>query len=70
MDEPNLLTICISAFISVFILLSFLALLMRLSHWVFPYKEEAADTALYAAVTSTINKLYPNSKITHFKEEK
>ncbi len=67
---PDLLTICISAFIAVFVLLSFLALLIRLIEYVFPYKEESTDAALIATITTTYQSIYPNTKITKIEEIK
>ncbi len=48
MESVNLLTICFSAFASVFVLLSILAVSMRLILVVFPEKESDYDAALIA----------------------
>lgn len=68
MNNPDLLTISISAFIAVFFLLSFLSLLMKIIISIFPEKTKKDDLALYAAISTNINKIYPNSKITHIEE--
>jgi hypothetical protein len=70
MESPNLIYICATAFAGVFILLTVLAILMRLIILIFPEKALAADAAIMAAITSTYNTLYPGTKITQIKEEK
>jgi hypothetical protein len=69
MEVSNLLTVCISAFIAVFFVLTFLAISMRLIILVFPAKQEE-DSALIAAITSTFSSIYPKSKITKIEEQK
>lgn len=68
--NPDLVTICISAFIAVFILLTTLSGIMAIINAIFPENEEDSDLALFAAVTTTVNNVYPNSKITHIEEVK
>jgi hypothetical protein len=68
MDAPGLLTICISAFVAVFFLLSVLAVVMRLIQVAFPAREGGGDLAVLAAVTSAVAALYPNSRITKIEE--
>jgi hypothetical protein len=69
MEVSNLLTVCISAFIAVFFVLTFLAVSMRLIIIVFPVKEKE-DSAVIAAITSTFSSIYPKSKITKIEESK
>ncbi len=68
MGSPELLVICISAFIAVFVLLAVLALVMRLIIVIFPQKTVVGDTAMIAAVASVAATLYPGTKITKVEE--
>jgi len=70
MEFPELLSVCISAFIVVFIILTALALFMRLIIILFPDKSEDDDKAVFAAIASVINRVYPGKKITKIKEVK
>lgn len=70
MGASDLLTICISAFISVFVLLSILAVLMRIVIQVFPEKAVQTDIAMIAAVATVVTSVYPGSKITKIEEIK
>jgi hypothetical protein len=62
--------ICVSAFAAVFVLLTVLALLMRLIIVVFPEKKAVSDAAMIAAVTTVMQTLYPGTKITKVEEIK
>jgi len=66
----SLLTICVSAFIAVFILLSILALTMRLILAIFPEKMMESNATLIAAISTTYNSIYPGTKITKIEEDK
>lgn len=68
MGSPELLVICISAFIAVFVLLAVLAVVMRLIIIIFPQKTPVGDTAMLAAVASVAATLYPGTKITKVEE--
>lgn len=70
MGLSEFLAICGSAFIAVFIVLAAIAVLMRLIILLFPKKEGKSDSAVYAAIASALNKLYPASKITNIEEIK
>ena len=63
MDSLELLFICISAFIAVFVLLAILALVMRVIMVLFPQRAQVADAVVYAAVASAVTALYPGTKI-------
>lgn len=67
---PDLLTICISAFVAVFILLTVLAVLMRLITAIFPGPDKESDSALIGAITTTYQTIYPNTKITKIEESR
>jgi competence protein ComGC len=70
MDTQNLLFTCVAAFISVFIVLSVIAIFMRLILLVFPSVQKDNDAAIYAAIGATVNNLFPGTKITKIEEEK
>lgn len=65
----DLISVCISAFIGVFVLLTLLALVMRLIIVLFPEKG-IDDSAVIAAVTTTVSTLFPGTKITKIEEIK
>jgi hypothetical protein len=70
MEVSGLLLICVSAFIAVFIILSLIAVVMRVIILLFPERDFMGDTALVAAITSAIYRLYPATKITKIEESK
>jgi uncharacterized membrane protein YqjE len=51
MQSPELFTICISAFLAVFVLLAVLALVMRIIIVVFPTQRIGSDAATGTKVT-------------------
>ena len=62
METPDLITICLTSFVAVLLLLSFLALVMRIIILIFPAKDND-DSAVVAAITSTYNVHFPGTKI-------
>jgi hypothetical protein len=68
MTDPNLLAISVVAFVAVFMLLSLLAVAMRLLTSLFPERSEEPDAALVAAVTSAAALAYPGTRVTEIKE--
>ncbi len=70
MGPPNMLLICVSAFVAVFVLLALLALAMRGLIAVFPEKLAKADPALLAAVSAAVAAVFPGTKITRVEEER
>ena len=72
--QLNLLSMCMASFMAVFVVLTFLAVAMRLIMVIFPQKPVVAkgsdDAAIYAAVTSAYARLYPGMKITNIQEKK
>ena len=69
METPDLITICLTSFVAVLLLLSFLALVMRIIILIFPAKEDD-DSAVVAAITSAYNVHYPGTKIIKIGEQK
>jgi len=67
---PNLLFVCLSAFIAVFVLLSILAISMRLILRIFPEKESKTDAAVLAVVSTSMQSIYPGTIITKIEEAK
>ena len=66
----DLISVSISAFIGVFVLLSVLAIIMRVIIALFPQEEIEDDSAMMAAVATTINTMFPGTKITKIEEIK
>ncbi len=64
----SLLGICVSAAIAVFLLLSILALVMRLILWAFPAAEPDDDVVVYAAVAAVAQRAFPGSVVTRIEE--
>lgn len=69
MNAPDLLSICIAAFMGVFLLLSILAAIMRLIILVFPERQTGTGEAALAAIATTYKTIYPGTKITRVEEE-
>jgi Na+-transporting methylmalonyl-CoA/oxaloacetate decarboxylase gamma subunit len=77
MSPPNLLVICISAFLAVFVLLAFLALVMRGLMALYPERAlgpvsapaGGIDAATLAAVAAATAFAFPGTRVTHVEEE-
>jgi hypothetical protein len=70
LDAPSLLTICAIAFISVFLLLSFLAVAFRIITQAFPVPRRVLDSALVAAIGAAVAVALPGARITNIEEER
>lgn len=70
MEPFEIVYISISSLITVFLILSGLAILMQLMIKVFPEKRTEEDLAAYSAIASVYSKLYPGTKITRIEEAK
>ena len=68
MNPPNLLIICISAYVAVFLLLAFLATIMKILTVVFPKKLEGLEPAIVAALTAAATYAFPGTKVTKVEE--
>ena len=68
MPSPDLLNICITAFVSVCVILAGLAVVMRLILSVFPEREETTDAAMIAAAASVLQTVYPGTRIVKVEE--
>jgi hypothetical protein len=70
MASPDIVSICISALITVFALLSFLAIIMKLVVLLFPEKASTDDQAIAAAVAATVASQFPGRSISRIEEIK
>ena len=69
MASTGILTICIAAFVLIFLLLSILSVMMRGLTLLFPLAEKD-DSATFAAITATYHSIYPDKKVTRIEEIK
>jgi len=70
MIPSDILIVSFSALLTVFIILSGLAVIMQLIIRFFPFKETTEDVAIYSAIASVHSSLYPATKITKIEELK
>lgn len=68
MEDVQLWLICINAFAAVLMLLSVLALIMRLLLVLFPVSKQTSDPAWAAAIQGAVATLYPGARVTHIQE--
>jgi hypothetical protein len=66
----NLIAICTIAFIAVFVILSFLAGVMRLITTVFPVRSGGSDAPLVAAISSAVANVFPGARVTRIEEQR
>ncbi|RLC26944.1 MAG: hypothetical protein DRH37_11310 [Deltaproteobacteria bacterium] len=68
----GLVWICASSFASVFCVLAFLAVMMRILTTIFSDKEDgmSADPAVLAAISAACHRVYPGTQITRIEEIK
>jgi len=70
MGSIDLLVTCGVAFVAVFVLLAFLALVMRILVILFPDTRPRTDAAVMAALAVTMSTVYPGTRITKVEEER
>jgi len=68
MESYELISICLSAFIAVFFILSLLAVFMHLITEFFPDKNIREDPAVIAAITTIVSQYYPDTTITKIEK--
>jgi len=68
MDEPNLLTICLNAFVAVLVLLSILAGIIRLLITLFPEKEKSSEAVIASAINMAVQKVAPGATVSRIEE--
>lgn len=69
MESANPLAMCVASFVTVFTLLTFLALAMRVITLIFPQRASAADAVTVAAISAAVNATYPGARLTRIEEE-
>ena len=69
MPAISILAACGVALAAVFVLLSFLAVVMFLLTLTFPQKQPKIDPALIAAIASTVSSIYPGARVTRVEEK-
>lgn len=67
LTEPNLLLICLNAFLAVMILLSTLAGGMRFLMWLFPGTKHEPDSATAAAIAAVVATLLPGHSVSRIE---
>ena len=70
MQSVELVAVCGVAFLMVFVILAFLAVIMKVIILVFPEKKGVSDTAMIAAMTATVHTVFPGAKLTKVEERK
>jgi len=70
MDDTNLLMVCLNAFTAVMVLLSILALAMRLLTTLFPERKTASDAAVANAVKMAVQQMIPGASVVKMEEIK
>ena len=70
MQSAELVVICGAAFLIVFIILTLLALTMKLIMLIFPEKKAVSDEAVIAALAAAVQNVFPGTKLTHVEERK
>ena len=68
MTAPNLLLMCTSAFIAVFLLLGFLAAVMRGLMMLYPERTPGPDATLASAITQAAVRAFPGTRVTKIEE--
>ena len=68
MNEPNLVSLSLSAFLAVLLLLSLLALAIRALALLFRDRTTEIDAALVAALQATVHQQLPGYRITRVEE--
>ena len=68
MEDVALYIVCLNAFLAVLILLSLLALLMRLLIAVFPERLPRTDAAVVAALSTAVSTRFPGARVTRIEE--
>ena len=66
----DLLHACVLAFVVVFVLLSFLALVMSWITCWFPERKEGPDPAVAAAIAGAVATLIPGARVTKVEEKR
>ena len=68
MENPNLLLICLNAFIAVLGLLTLLAGAIRGLIELFPERPPKTDTVVAVAIAAAVNAVSPGARVTRIEE--
>lgn len=68
METPDLLSVCLEAFVAVLGLLAVLAAALRGLIELFPEKQPSVDAPMAAAIASAAHAALPGSRVTHIEE--
>jgi hypothetical protein len=69
MHGYTLFAVCNIAYMTCFVVLGVLALVMHVLTTAFPERSKGGDAAVIAAVSSTIAAFYPQAQVTKIEEE-
>lgn len=69
MHDIQILKVCLLAFGAVFVLLSFLAIVMRVLVALFPQREDPGSAAVVAAISASVSTLFPGARVTRIEEK-
>ena len=68
MENPNLLLVCLNAFIAVMALLTVLAGAIRGLIELFPERSPKTDTVVAVAIASAVHAMTPGARVTRIEE--
>ena len=68
LDQPDFIVVCTLAFSTAFVLLAVLALAMRAITALFPERLTGFDTAVAAAISSTVSTFIPGARVVNITE--
>jgi hypothetical protein len=66
--QPTFIVVCSLAFATAFVLLAVLALTMRVITTLFPVRQAGFDTAVAAAISSTVSTIIPGARVVAITE--
>jgi Na+-transporting methylmalonyl-CoA/oxaloacetate decarboxylase gamma subunit len=69
-EGPSLTAACVTAFGVVFVVLTFLALVIHLISLVLPARAPRTDAAVVAAIAAAVAAQQPGAKVVHIVEER
>ena len=69
MPEIQILTACSLAFAAVFVLLSFLAMVMQVLVTLFPERKTEVDPGVVAAISTSVAAVMPGARVIRIEEK-
>jgi hypothetical protein len=69
LEAASLYSACLIALVAVFALLGALALTIELITTVFPQRQHVIDSALAAAISTTVAQIFPGARVTRIEED-